>query len=502
MQVVVRPIYGRIITRDPIESHVTPTPLRPAGSINNVRIGGDELIDRTYVRYVQRRGMDLLCDNMVEEILVRLPEEQHLRRASAACRRYGDIIRRPGFATRHRELHSPLLSGGVVLHGVRRRCPRVDGTAAHVRGSYAFFLPAGAGDASASSSLELDLAGLLPSPTDRELAYLLSTGAADPDAARRSVFIVHSSSSAGLLLCCRGYVNPVHYYVCDPVARRCVALPELPWPPAFDKSGMLSVAAGGGGGFQVVLFEKRGFAHGGGHLDLEVFSSDSGEWAAMRIPRPQDLAGFRCFAPPHLRHDGAAAYWLGFEPRDRAVVYGAADHSIRLIPVPRRVHDPSALNRFVGERRGGALLRYAHFDAAEFEVWDTDDATPTRWALVHRAALKDVVARSPRAVAAKFVHGRIVRHIHHHDANWNWCSSFKLIGFDPVHDDDVFLFGATNGSGCVAAYSLTLGKLSLRCKIDTADGSSSLCGCDMFPYVRASTTSPRADIPGMVYTNA
>lgn len=298
--------------------------------------------------------MDLLCDNMVEEILVRLPEEQHLRRASAACRRYGDIIRRPGFATRHRELHSPLLSGGVVLHGVRRRCPRVDGTAAHVRGSYAFFLPAGAGDASASSSLELDLAGLLPSPTDRELAYLLSTGAADPDAARRSVFIVHSSSSAGLLLCCRGYVNPVHYYVCDPVARRCVALPELPWPPAFDKSGMLSVAAGG---FQVVLFEKRGFAHGGGHLDLEVFSSDSGEWAAMRIPRPQDLAGFRCFAPPHLRHDGAAAYWLGFEPRDRAVVYGAADHSIRLIPVPRRVHDPSALNRFVGERRGGASSR-------------------------------------------------------------------------------------------------------------------------------------------------
>uniref|UniRef100_A0A0D9V286 F-box domain-containing protein n=1 Tax=Leersia perrieri TaxID=77586 RepID=A0A0D9V286_9ORYZ len=238
---------------------------------------------------------------MVEEILLRLPEERHLRRARGVCRRYNVIIRRPGFASRHRESHSPLLSGGVILHGVLRRCRRVDSTASHVSGSYAFFLPAASSSSAAFSSL--DLAAILPS----------------------------------------------------------------------------------------------------------------------------------------------------------------------------------------------VVLRYAHFDAAKLEVWDTHAQAQPQWTLVHQATLDDVVR--PRSVTAAFVRRHIVDKIHHDRLREHyaaavpdvyWRSFFTLIGFDPV-DDDVFFLGEASENGCVAAYSIRLGKLSFRCKIDTSTsggGGSSLCACDMFPYAR------------------
>jgi hypothetical protein len=97
----------------------------------------------------------------------------------------------------------------------------------------------------------------LPIPSARELASLEHAGVG-PGVTGRRISILHSS--AGLLLCSRGHVSPVHYYVCDPLSRKWVALPELPRPPHSEQSGLLSVSAGAGAvqgikAFQVVLFD-------------------------------------------------------------------------------------------------------------------------------------------------------------------------------------------------------------------------------------------------------
>jgi hypothetical protein len=255
---------------------------------------------------------------------------------------------------------------------------------------------------------------------------------------------------------------------------------------------LLSVSAGAGAvqgikAFQVVLFDQRiQWETPGGCLDLEVFSSDSGDWTARRLSYPLALTGFQCFVPPCLGRSGKAAYWLGLSPRDLAIAYSSVHHSIRLMQVPSRAHDMSALNRCMWERHD-EVLRYAHFDAAEFQVWDLlPTSEQLRWTLIHRATVNDVVRRSPGA--ASFFSSYMLRWMAA-SPQALWCTAFELIGFDPADDDVVFFFQAATGR--LAAYSIRLGKLNLRCQLLRG---TSLASFSMFPYMR-----PRrpADIPGM-----
>ncbi|KAL6615036.1 hypothetical protein ACP70R_037306 [Stipagrostis hirtigluma subsp. patula] len=406
----------------------------------------------------------------------------------AYLHRYNAIACGPEFAARHWQLHSPYLSGGVFLRHVHASSllePTPGGRTLHDWESFSFFLASSGSSLTSSSANRAffsDFTGLLPSPNPREMAYLQLTGATD-------AFIVHSS--AGLLLCCRGRVSPVHHYACDPVALRWMALPELPRPPAGERSGVLSVDAGDDSGcsassvikrFQVVLFDqRRQWDTPGGCLELEVFSSDSGEWTAMRLRYPSTFAGFMAFAPSFLGQSGTAAYWLGFSPSDKAVAYSSVDHSLRLIPVPGRVHEISAHNRCTAERRGGGL-RYAHFDAADFEVWDLlPGATPA-----HRASVKDAVQRSPGARAFCRTLGWLAV-----SPKAFWRGVFELIGFDPA-DEDVFFFQARQ-VGRLAAYSMRLRKLSFVCQVVAG---VTFTPFDMFPYARP--PGP-VHIPGMQY---
>jgi len=225
----------------------------------------------------------------------------------------------------------------------------------------------------------------------------------------------------------------------------------------------------------------------GGCLDLEVFSSDAGGWTPVYLPYPPNFCSFQSFTPPFLGQSGKAAYWLGFCPRDKAVAYNSVDHSLRLIPVPARSHDISALNRCIGERHDGGL-RYAHFDAGEFQVWDStgDD----HWTLVHRATVKEVLRRSSRAAALfrESSSSYMLRWIAASPQEASWYMFFTVVGFDPT-DEDVFFFEAFALS-CLAAYSMGLHELSYRCQL--VPGAMSV-PFNMFPYVRP----PRLQIPDM-----
>uniref|UniRef100_A0ACD5TRI3 Uncharacterized protein n=1 Tax=Avena sativa TaxID=4498 RepID=A0ACD5TRI3_AVESA len=375
--------------------------------------------------------MDRLCDNLVEEILRRLPAKC-LHRVRAAARRYNHIVLSPGFRARYWESHAPYLSG-VFLQSNRPWWQ-------HSR-----FL-AGSGGRSPSAATDSILAS--------DLAFLpqLPPGPAAKD---REVFIVHST--AGLLLCSRGDHKPVQYYVCNPVTWQCVALPELPWPSAY-LSGLLSVTTDGDGGigssmkrFQVVLFSHpSSWKQSGGVMDLQVYSSATGRWEANRIQPPPATMDVETHAAPSLGQSGTA-YWIGYRPMDKLIAYSCLRHTVQVLPLPSRVHDTTALNRCTGERQGGGL-RYAHFDCSVFQVWDLQAGGGVDgiwWKMVHQVGVMELMAeRNPEATAL-----------------------FTVLGFHPTRDI-VFLEVNQN----VAAYSIEHGTITYQCP-------HRYFPYDVFPYV-------------------
>ncbi|KAL6615432.1 hypothetical protein ACP70R_037702 [Stipagrostis hirtigluma subsp. patula] len=408
--------------------------------------------------------MDHLSDTLLEEeILLRLPAKC-LHRLRAVSRRYNAIILSPEFAARYWQLHSPYLSG-VFFQPTTSECPSTP---------LLCFLTAYRRPTAFVSMFASDLT-FVPGPSAREQAYLDRVGSSS------GLFIVNSS--AGLLLCSRGdpSLSPVNYYICNPQTQQWVALPELPQPPAKPQAALLSVTAaddvGHGGAtvvvarFQVVLLEKRRFWEGPDlHMDLEVFSSDGGEWTALRLAY-QPL-GVQAYAAPFLGRSGAA-YWFGCLPADRVIMYSSVDHSLRVLPVPSRAYN-SVVNRCIGERRGGGL-RYAHFDVTEFKVWDQQlDGAGAQWAVVHHIGVVEMMERNPETAA--FMRARAWLGV---EKSMKLNVLFSVLSFHPTDDDIVFL----GVPGAVAAYSIQHCTMSFRCICSFHPSAPD----QMFPYAHPAT---------------
>uniref|UniRef100_A0ACD5VB17 Uncharacterized protein n=1 Tax=Avena sativa TaxID=4498 RepID=A0ACD5VB17_AVESA len=382
--------------------------------------------------------MDRLCDNLVEEILRRLPAKC-LHRVRAAARRYNHIVLSPEFRARYWESNAPHLSG-VFLQSNRPWW------------QHSLFLTGSSDTPSAATE----------SIVASDLAFLpqLPPGPAAKD---REIFIVHS----------RGDHKPVQYYVCNPVSWQCVALPELPSPSAY-LSGLLSVTTDGDGAgsscsikcFQVVLFSHpSSWKQSGGVMDLKVYSSATGRWEANRIQPPPASMDVETHAAPSLGQSGTA-YWIGYRPMDKLIAYSCLHHTVQVLPLPSRVHDTTALNRCIGERQGGGLryahfdcsvfqgggLRYAHFDCSVLQVWDLQaggGVDGVWWKMVHQVGVMELMAeRNPEATGI-----------------------FTVLGFHPTRDI-VFLEVNQN----VAAYSIEHGTITYQCP-------HRYFPYDVFPYV-------------------
>ncbi|CAO2170394.1 unnamed protein product [Urochloa humidicola] len=390
--------------------------------------------------------MDLLCDNTMEGILLRLPLK-YLHRLRAVSRRYNALVLDPGFAARYWRLQGPYLSG-VFLQTEDLIRPW---------GHRPVFLTASGSHPSETGSVIASDLGFLPHLPQ------LHVGIGDPS---RMVFILHSS--AGLLLCSRGEQNQVHYYVCNPVTWQLVALPDLPWPGYYN--GILSVAANGDGtikSFQVVLVNQpRDWKTRGGTmcLDLKVFSSDTSQWQAKRLWAPSlDLNNLSL---PLLGQSGTA-YWIGYNRgKDRAIAHDSVRHSVQALLLPTRGAE-YASNHCLGELQDGGL-RYAHFDISVFEIWDLQKGGENGmlWKLVHRIGVMELAQKNP--VATNFAcddRGVIL------EVLIRTNSLFTVIGLHPK-EDIVFLdVGRT-----VATYSFKTGTISFQ--------SPRQCfRMDVFPYV-------------------
>uniref|UniRef100_A0ACD5X231 Uncharacterized protein n=2 Tax=Avena sativa TaxID=4498 RepID=A0ACD5X231_AVESA len=385
--------------------------------------------------------MDLLCDNIVEEILRRLPAK-YLHRVRAVSRRFNDLVLSPGFVARYWQSHSGHLSG-VFLQTESLTRPW---------GHFPDFL-AGSPRPSATESIFASDLGFLPHVPKSQLQRPTMRDT-------RKIFIVHST--AGLLLCSRGHEGIVQYYVCNPVSWQWVSLPELPWRH-YQQHGLLSVTDNGDGiirCFQVFLFNQP--MHWRKSLDLKVFSSDTGQWRATAIRSPQQYFDARL---PLFLGESGTAYCFRYSVKDKVIAYNCNNYSIQVLPLPDSVPE-CPYNRCIGERQGG-VLRYAHFDSSFFEVWDLrrEGENGMCWTLVHQVGVMELAQQNLETAtrAATFVGSTIQGRIN--------SSLIWVLGFHPT--EDIVYMDVANA---VASYSMEQGTIRY--------GSPRKCFCmDVFSYV-------------------
>lgn len=285
------------------------------------------------------------------------------------------------------------------------------------------------------------------------------------------------NSEAGLLLCSRGRLHPAHLYVCNPMTRQWVALPELrPWP-ALDEwlSSLLTVDTDDSDKlikrFQVVLFNHPvHWEKEGGCFDLRLFSSDKGRWERIRLQSPALAHPF--YSRSRCGWSGTA-YWPSPNVNGPALAYNSTDHSLRMLPLPYYgggVDDKCSppWNQIIGECKGGGLQLARFFNSSVLEVWNKEDGNAV-WLLVHSISVVDLLGLNQELEA--FLCSKV----------FNWEKRFKLLAFHPTDQGVIFLSIHTNVVsrllGVVLAYSIQHGTLSLQCTQRSTDSS------EIFPYV-------------------
>ncbi|KAL6615051.1 hypothetical protein ACP70R_037321 [Stipagrostis hirtigluma subsp. patula] len=394
-------------------------------------------------------SMDVLCDTlMVEEVLPRLLPKS-LICLGAVSRRYHALTLRPDFAARYWPRAGVFLQPIGIYEELRPR----------------FLTGSVSREPSTESFSGADLS-FLPGPSAREKDYLRRVGA------QSGIVLMHST--AGLLLCSRGRIHPVHFYVCNPVTWQWVALPELPWPSHQWQSGLLTVDTKGDGAverFKVVLFNHPiHWRDEGGCFDLRLFSSDTGLWEIMRL-QPPVPTGVGLYLT--LLGQSGTVYWSQYTLNGHTLAYNSENHTFRFIPLPDRGAD-GQWNWIIGEdKRGG--LRFARSNSSVLEVWNTQkESGDGMWMLVQRVSIAELLERNPQVDA--FLCCKLQKD---YDALINRNQCLKLLSFHPTNDDIIFL----RMPGALASCSVKHGTMNLQC---TYKSSSEPSDSDMYPYVHPS----------------
>ncbi|TVU34195.1 hypothetical protein EJB05_16026, partial [Eragrostis curvula] len=369
--------------------------------------------------------MDVVCDTlMVEEILPRLPPKS-LVRLSAASRRYNALALRPDFAARYWQ------RAGVFVQPDEEEKPKIP-----------FFLTV--------SDVEAANLGFVA-----DLTFLPDSG------------LVIAHSAAGLLLCYNynNGINPTHLYVCNPVTRQWVALPELSPLSSSYWFGLLTVV--GGTRFQVVIVTWP--LH-----DLVVFSSDTSLWEARQILLPPYFCDYYTLDVSPVLGQSGTSYWIQPD-EDKAIVYNstsaAHNYSIQVINLPPQYIIGCEQNRCLGEPHGGGGgglgLRYTHANDSVFEVWESE-VVGFEWKQRDKVSIAVLMELNPEA--ATFLRNGDPA------AGSSLHGAFTPLGFHPTDDDVIFVALP----GAVFAYSIghrTLNLLQRTHELESATPA------DVFPYV-------------------
>ncbi|OVA08919.1 hypothetical protein BVC80_901g45 [Macleaya cordata] len=230
---------------------------------------------------------------------------------------------------------------------------------------------------------------------------------------KQDEFIHVVGSSNGLVLyLASNYHERIGYYVCNPLTKKYISLPQLPknisrrrWLVSHgfncepSSSSPMTPTT-----YTIVRFSIFNTdPYASTTFDIDIFSSDLGEWNTYEVSFPQQVIS-NYPRPPNLVIHNGVSYWI--EGRNRIIAYDLTDknknknggHQCRLIDLPEKKGDDNKYHEFLGESEG--LISYSRCESGELSFWILDDevlddfSTTTGswvWRLVHNIKTKDML---------------------------------------------------------------------------------------------------------------
>nr|GLL31010.1 putative F-box/kelch-repeat protein At1g15680 isoform X1 [Ipomoea trifida] len=349
---------------------------------------------------------NLLCDELVGEILVRLPTTAAVR-FKAVCKRWYSLISSPYFIARFRDHHTDSDTDDVHSSLVFRNCPHYNGAACnqchcHIQIiSNTFFNTCSSRKVYGERIIHLIY---LPCYPHNSNYYQLEGSFAD------SIFPHNSNSNsnyrlegsfADLILCSciNTFANKVDYYVSNPLTRQWIALPPLANEAGIVSIGFLCVEdtdTSHHNKFMVVrlcLGNLEDVSTPRSQFKVQIFSSENWQWRTLVVSSPLALMRYRWRAP--LVAYRGMLHWLN---GDCIVVYdplNTPETFSRVIHLPIQTHyfKIYKYNCF-GVSQG--RLRVAevsdeHSIYPILDVWELEDYDSGSWILVHKVHLRDLI---------------------------------------------------------------------------------------------------------------
>ncbi|XP_020553528.1 F-box protein At5g49610-like [Sesamum indicum] len=220
-----------------------------------------------------------------------------------------------------------------------------------------------------------------------------------------SVTIVASSN--GCLLCCTDGVKNMDYIVCNPVTREFHMLPQphrlYPYAAtAFICEGDNDSLTGLR--YEVYRAQVASAVSLATTLELDVFSSTTGEWTQLSLIAASPFQLSVHLGPPLVFDD--VIYWRSYS-YDYMIAYDPTRELVELKPLPERGQNFRIWSDQIGQSEG--KIQYARADNLEIEVWVLEDIKKGEWTMTQRVSVESMFRRNPHVVSTIYIG---IQHFH------------------------------------------------------------------------------------------
>ncbi|KAJ4851501.1 hypothetical protein Tsubulata_051571 [Turnera subulata] len=328
---------------------------------------------------------DLLCDELLEQILCRL-ELKTVHRCKSVCKRWLSLVSSAEFIdqyVRFQQSVSPTSSRFYLAFELQRQASR--------HSSYRLDIGKAEASSSSSSSKSFDFDTYPKHTTRRPWVYYSDL----------------IGSWNGLVLCqetFEEFLQKPRYSVCNPITRDWLVLPPYEFKGSHqagfidDDDGLITTTRG----FKVALVEVDQNKSGvGNYLNISVFSSCTGEWRSQRVlcREPVFFAGVR-----GLFSCNRMLYWGNVKNPNFIIGYDTSKmpppDECTYIDLPpeykERERSFHAVNDglFIGVSQGRILICETLLEQSQpLCIWELQDCTTSSWRLKHKLVVDSVLNR-------------------------------------------------------------------------------------------------------------
>ncbi|XP_026452235.1 F-box protein At5g07610-like [Papaver somniferum] len=239
-------------------------------------------------------------------------------------------------------------------------------------------------------------------------------------------------SSNGLVLCATSYFNQKTYYVCNPLTKKSVLLPPPPKEQMIVQTGFTcdECCFSSSLGYKVI---RLPVFHCATTFNVEIFSSDLGEWNVHDVLCPPDVTWSSPRYDNLVSHNGTS-YWmqktsnkiLAFSAHvNKHNNHGTYGIDSKLIELPELPMDDENryLSQCLGESEGFICYAIVRYTQRSLSVWVLDED----WYLLHKdIKFCDVLAQMKPSLIGV-------------ESSDDLISDIQVLGFNPVDKNVVIL---------------------------------------------------------------